>query len=129
MNSDSRMTFPPNMGMDVDDFGSRNVNNYDDVRGRTMTSNKTSSRTVSMSSSEALVDYATKLECLNNVLDDEETREPIDNSQLSYAEPKEIQVSGATDHENRVRMQWGVKNVPALMSTLVQHVDDDIINI
>ena len=105
MNSDSRMTFPPNMGMDVDDFGSRNVNNYDDVRGRTMTSNKTSSRTVSMSSSEALVDYATKLECLNNVLDDEETREPIDNSQLSYAEPKEIQVSGATDHENRVRMQ------------------------
>jgi len=91
--------------MDVDDFDSRNVDNYNEVRGCTMTSNKMSSRTVSMSSSEASVDYATKMEQLNDVPDNAETREPIDSSQLSYAEPKEIQVSGTTDHENRVRMQ------------------------
>ena len=105
MNSYSRMTLPPNIGMDVDDFGSRNVDNHNEVRGCTMTSNKMSSRTISMSSSEASVDYATKMEQLNDVPDNAETREPIDSSQLSYAEPKEIQVSGATDHENRVRMQ------------------------
>ena len=93
----SRMTLPPSMGMNVDDFDGRNVNNYDNVRGYIMTSNKTSSRTVSMSSSEILVDYTTRMEQLNNVPDNEEIREPIDSSQLSYEEPKEIQVSGTTD--------------------------------
>ena len=93
------------MGMDIDDFGSRNVHNYDEVKGCTMTSNKTSSRTVSISSSKISVDYATRMEQLNNVPDDEETREPIDSLQLSYAEPKEIQISRATDYENRMRMQ------------------------
>jgi len=91
------MTLPPSMGMNVDDFDGRNVNNYDNVRGYIMTSNKTSSRTVSMSSSEILVDYTTRMEQLNNVPDNEEIREPIDSSQLSYEEPKEIQVSGTTD--------------------------------
>jgi len=92
----SRMTLPPNMGMDVDDFVSRNVDNYDNVRGYTITFNKTSSRTVSMSSSKVSVDYATRMEQLNNAPDNEETREPIDSSQLSYVEPKKIQVSKAT---------------------------------
>jgi len=67
--------------------------------------------------SEASVDYATRMEWLNNVPDNEKTRELIDSSQLSYVEPKEIQVSGATDHENRARMQQGVENMSALMST------------
>ena len=123
------MTLPLNMGMDIDNFSGRNVDNYDNVRGHTMTSNKMSSRTISMSSSEASVDYATRMEWLNNVPDDEETREPINSSQLSYTELKEIQVSGATDQVNRVRMQWGVENAPALISTWVQCVDDLIINI
>jgi len=123
------MTLPPYMGMDIDEFGSRNVDNYDGVRDHTITSNKMSSKTVSMSSSEALVDYATKMEHLNDVPDEEETREPIDSSQLFYAEPKEIQVSRATDHENRACMQQGDENVPALMSKRIQHVDDDVINI
>jgi len=35
-----------------------------------------------MSLSKALVNYATKMEYLNNVSDDEETREPIDSLQL-----------------------------------------------
>ena len=74
------------MEIDIDDFNIDNVNNYDDMRGCTMFSTKTSSRTVSMSLSEALVDYITRMECLNNVSDDEETREPINSSQLSYAE-------------------------------------------
>jgi len=56
------MDLPHNMGMDIDDFVSRNVNNYNNVRDYFMTSNKTASRTVSMSSSETLVNYATRIE-------------------------------------------------------------------
>jgi len=61
-NSHSSMDLPHNMGMDIDDFVSRNVNNYNNVRDYFMTSNKTASRTVSMSSSETLVNYATRIE-------------------------------------------------------------------
>ena len=68
------------MGMDIDDFVSSNVDNYDEVRGRTMTSNKNPSRTVSMTSSEASVDYATKMERLNDVSEETAHKEPIDSS-------------------------------------------------
>ena len=91
--------------MDVDNFGSSNVNNYNETRDHTITSNKTSSRSVSMSlSSDVSVNYATRIEWLNDVPDNEETREPIDSSQLSYAELKKIQVSGATNYDNRMRI-------------------------
>ena len=63
-NSHSNMALqllPPNMGMDIDNFISSNVDNYNDMRDHTMTSNKTSSRTISMSLSKVLVDYATKM--------------------------------------------------------------------
>ena len=68
------------MGMDIDDFVSSNVDNYDEVRGRTMTSNKNPSKTVSMTSSEASVDYATKMERLNDVSEETAHKEPIDSS-------------------------------------------------
>ena len=68
------------MGMDIDDFVSSNVDNYDEVRGRTMTSNKNPSKTVSMTSSEASVDYATNMERLNDVSEETAHKEPIDSS-------------------------------------------------
>ena len=105
MNSYSKMTFPPNMDIDVDDFSSSNTNNYNDVRDHTMTSNKVLSKTISISLSEALVDYATRMECLNDIPNNVKTREPINSSQLSYLKPKKIQVSRATNHENRARIQ------------------------
>ena len=74
------------MEIDIDDFNIGNVDNYDNVREYTISFNKTAFRMVSMSSSKALVDYTIKMECLNNVSDDEKTREPINSSQLSYAE-------------------------------------------
>jgi len=85
MTSDSRMTLPNSGEMDIDDFHGKSINNYNNVRGHMMYSNKTSSRTVSMSSSEALVNYTTRIEQLNNLPDNEEIRESIDSSQLSYA--------------------------------------------
>jgi len=68
------------------------------------------------------------MECLNNIPDNEETREPIDSSQLSYAKHRKVHVSGIISHKNRVRMQQGIENKPALKSIPVQCVDN-IINI
>jgi len=84
------MNLPGPMEMDIDDFNVSNIDNYDDVRGHTMSSNKTAFRTISMSSSEPSVNYTTRMECLNDVPDNKKTRKPIDSSQLSYAEHREI---------------------------------------
>ena len=91
--------------MDIDDFNIGNIDNYDDVRGWTISFNKAALRMVSISSSKISVDYTTKIKYLNNVSDDEEIRELIDSSQLSYTEQreKEIQVSKATNYKNRIR--------------------------
>jgi len=67
-----------------------------------MTSNKNSSRIVSMSSSKVLVDYATKMKQLDNVSEETIFKELIDSSQLSYVNEEEIQISKTTDHENSV---------------------------
>ena len=109
MHPQSNMTIqalPPNMGMDINNFISSNVDNYNDIRGYTMTSNKNSSRTVSMFSSKVFVDYATKMERLNNVSEETVFKELIDSLQLSYVDKEDIQVSRATDHENRVYPQY-----------------------
>ena len=89
-NSYSNMTLPPNMRMDINDFVSRNVDNYDDIRGCTMTSNKTTFKTVSMFLSKVLVDYTTRMEWLNNISDEDNIRDPIDSLQLSYAKTKKV---------------------------------------
>ena len=56
------MTLPANMGMEIDNIFGSNANNYNDVRSYTITSNKPFFRTVSKSSSKALVNYATRIE-------------------------------------------------------------------
>ena len=125
----SNITFQalsPNMGIDIDDFVSSNIDNYDNIRGHTMISNKNSSRIISMSSSETSVDYATRIEWLNNVFEETVFKELIDSLQLSYAN---IQISRTTNHENRACPQCGNANVPALKSTPPQCVDNDVINI
>ena len=80
MTLDLKMTLPSLRNIDIDDFNGSSINNYDDVRGQSISSNKVTLRTASMSLSEVLVDYATRLKCLNNLPDDEEIREPIDSS-------------------------------------------------
>jgi len=115
--------------MDINDFISSNVDNYDDIRDCTMTSNKNSSRMVSISSSKVSVDYATKIEQLNDDISEETVfKKLIDSLQLSYINEEEIQVSRVTDYENRACPQCDNSNVPALKSTLPQRVDDDVIN-
>ena len=108
MNLYSNMTqpaLPPNMGMDIDNFISSNVNNYNNMRDYILTSNKNSSRTVSMSLSKVSVDYATKIEWLNDISDKVAFKKPINSLQLSYAKEKKIQVSKTTNHNNRRCLQ------------------------
>ena len=93
--------------MSIDNFISNIADNYDEMRGCTITHNKQAFRTVSMSSSKALVLYATKIECLNDCLKDKDSREPIDRSQLLHATPREQrnQVSAVADPTNNIRKQ------------------------
>jgi len=44
--------------MDIDDFNVGNCDNYNDIRGCTMSPSKHSTRTVFISSNEASVDHA-----------------------------------------------------------------------
>ena len=99
-NKQPNMNLLPNMGIVIDNFGGGNVNNFDKVRGCSITSNKSTSRTVSISSSKVLVEYAIRLEHLND-----KNKDLIDSSQLSYAELKEIQINWATNHENKIYLQ------------------------
>ena len=117
------------MRINIDDFVSRNVDNYSDMRGYTVTSNKTTSRTVFISSSEASVNYTTRIEQLNEISDKGNIRDSIDSLQLSYAKMKEVQIRRATDHDNSMCPQQSIESTPALLSTPPQHVDDDVINI
>ena len=90
--SDLIINLPAPVEMDIDDFNISNINNYNDVRGCTMFSNKATSRMVSMSSSKVSEDYATRVECSNNIPNDKETRKPINSSQLSYMEHRKTEI-------------------------------------
>ena len=85
--------------IDIDNFNSSSIDNYDNVRERMMSFNKTSLRTVLMSSSEVSVDYHTRIEHLNNVSDNKETKELTDSFWLSYmiSEGQGNQVSKVAD--------------------------------
>ena len=87
--------------MDINNF---NVNNYDNVRERTMFSNKANLRTASMSSSVSSEPYYKKMEWFNN-LTDKEFREFINSSQLLYNNNrgKGNQISKATNYEDSAR--------------------------
>ena len=110
------MNLPAPVDMDIDDFNVSNSDNYDDVRGWMMSSNKTTSRMVSMSSSEASEEYTSRMEHLNNLPDDEEIREPIGSSQLFYVEGggEGNPVSKAADSSTSKEQQCVNNEIPAL---------------
>ena len=110
------MTLLANMGMEIDNIFGSNANNYNDVRSHTITSNKPSFRTVSKSSSKALVNYATRIEHLNDFPENEEIRKPVNSSQLLYAilEEQDNQVSKAADSSSTIKQQCVSNKNPAL---------------
>jgi len=92
--SDLIINLPASVEMDIDNFNISNINNYNNVRRHTMPSNKATSRMVSMSLSKVSEDYATRVECFNNIPipNDKKTREPINSSQLSYMEQRKTKI-------------------------------------
>jgi len=52
------MTLPTLVAMNINDFNVGNCNNYNDIRRYMISPSKPFTRTVSMSSSKTLVDYA-----------------------------------------------------------------------
>jgi len=102
--------------IDINDFNIGNYDNYNNVRGCIMSPSKPSLRTVSISSSEALVDYTTQMEQYNNLPDNDEVGELIDRSQLFYVEGKKEDnpVSEITNSSISREQQYVNNGDPAL---------------
>ena len=88
----------------VDDLFKSNCDNFNEVRGCSLTSSMHSPRTPSMSSSECDEEYSARVqwESDNMVEDDQVTLS--DSLQLEYVTPKSqgIQVSKVTDHTSNM---------------------------
>ena len=104
------------VAMNINNFNISNCNNYDDVREYIMSPSKPSTKTVSISSSKALVDYATPMEWCNNLPNDDEVGKPINRSQLSHmeGEKEDNPVSKVTDSSISRKQQCVSNEDPAL---------------
>ena len=78
-NSHSSINLLSNIGININNFVSRNINNYDDIRNCSITSNKNTFKIVLIFLSEILMDYVTKIKQLNNISDKDKTKNPINN--------------------------------------------------
>ena len=72
---------PVNLAIDID--FTKNVDNFDDVRGRSPSPNSISLRSASVMSKTSTIPYHKRIEIQNN-FSNEEFREPINCSQLLY---------------------------------------------
>ena len=128
----------------MDIFAGFAPNNYNKMRGRTLSTKEQTSRDSSISSTKSSIVYHERMECNNtmNIDVDMDNNSPA----LSYKIPQEkaIQVSEATDPQTNMMSQHGNPNVSNLNpqcilndqmapnSTCVQtthHADDTVINI
>ena len=111
------MTLLALVAIDINDFNVSNCDNYNNVREYMMSPSKPSSRTVSISSSKALVDYATQMEQYNNLPDNNKVGELIDRSQLFYVEgEKEDNPVSETANSSISREQQYVSNEDLALS-------------
>ena len=78
-NSHSSINLLSNIGININNFVSRNINNYDNIRNCSITSNKNTFKIVLIFLSEILMDYVTKIKQLNNISDKDKTKNPINN--------------------------------------------------
>ena len=115
---------PSVMEMDIN-----KVDNCDDIR-RSPSSNKVSSRSISISSSISSIPYHERI-VINNDLTDKEFKKPVDSSQLSYKSDSQGKscVSMATDPTLSQKPQHVLNETLALNTCNASHVNNDIINI
>ena len=117
-------SLPANVAIDIDDIA---VDNYDNIRERTLFSSKVNLRSTSMSSSVSSEAYYNKIEYLND-LPDEEFREHVDSSQLSYNDHNEEEswVSMIANYNDKMRQQCTVEKISVLKSAPTQYIDNNI---
>ena len=101
-------TLLSNMDMDMDNhinFPNNVADNYNKVRGCSLTSSRQQSKIASMFSSMHLVDYTGRCTHINDFIEDEQTKNLINSSQLSYTSLKEQgnQVSKVADTSSNLR--------------------------
>jgi len=84
-----------------------NIDNYNDIRERTTSSRKASSRSASVTSNVSSIPYYERME-INNNLPDKEFRDLINSSQLSYKgnNEEENPVSEVTDNSPIRNLQY-----------------------
>ena len=68
-----------NIEININNFVSRNINNYNNIRNCSITSNKNTFKIVLISLNEILMNYVTKIKQLNNISNKDKTRNPINN--------------------------------------------------
>ena len=107
------------------------VDNFDDVRGRSPSSSKIISGSASIFSSTSSILYYKRI-VINNNLPDEEFKESIDSSQLSYKDNSQERnhISMVTNLVPSQGLQRVSNKTPALNTYNAFHVNDvNIINI
>jgi len=107
------------------------IDNYDNVRKRSPSPNSINSRSALVSSKASTISYYERIE-IQNDFPDEEFREPIDNSQLSYYDKSQESrcVNMVTDPVFPQGPQHVSNKVPALNSSCPTCINnDDVINI
>ena len=106
--------FPNNMGMD---FPTGPIpDNYDEMRGRNLSTNKSISRNTSMSSTKLSVVYHEKM-VSNNLKDDDEPMDSV--SALSYETEQEraFHINKAAKQQEHVRQLWCMTQKMMILST------------
>ena len=78
-------------------YKTMNINNFNNIRRRSTSPSKTSSRSSLISFTTLSILYHKKIEINNNLLDEKFT-EPVDSSQISYKED-----SGPKEHTQTMR--------------------------
>jgi len=136
------VSFPSNTGMDF--FAGPSPDNYNEVRGRPLSTKGNISRDLSMSSTKSSVAYHERMEC-NNAMVVDEKMDDISPA-LSYEEEQEkaLRVSKVAEQQDNMRFKGGNLNASKLTPQCVlnkeQHSyptcgstthikDDNVINI
>jgi len=113
------MTLTNNTDMNIDivnNLFNSDCNNYNEVRGYTMTSNTHSSRTISISSSKCNEDYATRVQRESNNMVEDDLVVITDSPQIEYATPSSqpLWVSKASNPPSNARPQHVENTQPTL---------------
>ena len=116
------IVFPNNMGMD---FPTGPIpDNYSEVRGRNLSTNRSISRDMSMSSTKSSVVYHERM-VNNNLKDDDKPMDSVPALSYETEQERAFHISKAAEQQEHVRPNGGNSKATAAHGT----EDNDVINI